>query len=463
MTKKAIVSEILKRTIWILAGIQIVIGVLWCLGNLGSLQPFQEIEELQRIANTMVTDEYVGILYPILIKLAQEILNWLPIPYFFWMYVLQIGVGLWTLVRLLHKRKGRYFIALAILSTPVVLQLCMAVLPQSLAVWTLLLCMDYGKRQEWIKGSICWLLSGLFIPEYFVFAGLLFLGEGIYQFVGSHTTKKTEDGAKKQKIDIAQWILCVVVVSILFGTVWTATVEVYSQGRMARTPYSMALRRVVWPHFSDTSFFWEENVTTMFDTSALRGISQYPEQVLYTFGTKIEEAYGQEKAQSIYQNMVAVTFQMHTRQIVSEIGADLLQSAIPSVTILMNLHGIGVSYSGWNYECMSANTPVLTKYYVNYAGVSLFSMLILALCYVLWGKYNKKEISLEENSEIGQKNERKDNCKNNLKPVLFRIVPIAVLQIVFYTMAAAGMQNYLNLLLISVCWGYLLFSVCAKE
>lgn len=499
------------RVLILLAALQIVLGSLWALCNMGSVQAFSETQELLEISETLVTDEYVGILYPVMIRIFRIISSLLPVPYYCFLYVLQLGAGYFAVYRLLlaldcpHARRAAVWIT----TIPTVLQLHMAVLPQSLASSLLLLCVISCVRRKWIRGGVCWLLCGLLIPEYFLFAGMIYILNLIRELmnrdersvaqgenaqsrnaVRSGNPAQSRSAAHSKKMALCKGLICLMLVCMAAGAVTSVTQRTYSRGRMARTPASVALQRLVWPHYSTNSYFWNVYVTDLFDEEALWDLAQDPQLPVREFGPAIEHAYGLEQAQVIYRYMAQITFQMRTKEILFDILNDLILYSIPTAALPRNLEGLGVSYSGWNYGRMAERAPVLTRFYVlfagNAAGIMLLLVLLKKLAQGMNGRQKKsisgkagKALSKDESARKterenrdkgkdsrnkekgGRKKERsgrkkeRDSRDKDRRWLTAQYLLLCALQILWYTLSASGMQDYRNVVIVSAGWGIL--------
>lgn len=440
-------QTIIYRILSLFTVFQIGFGILWALCNMGSVQGFSETKELLEISETLVTDEYVGILYPVIIRLLRAVEGILPVPYYCFLYVMQLGAGYFAVYRLLKElhcpHVGRS--ALWIMTIPTVLQLHMAVLPQSLAASFLILCLVGCVRKEWIRGGIYGLLCGLLIPEYLLFAGILYLLNLIRGFL-CRDCRKAASG---------KGLVCFILVCLTVAVVTSASCQTYSRGRMARTPAAMALQRLVWPHYSTNSYFWNVYVTDLFDEEDLWNLAQDPELPVREFGPAIEQAYGLKQAQTIYWYMAQVTFQMRTKEILFDILNDLILYSIPTAVLPRNLEGLGVSYSGWNYGRMAQRAPVLTRFYVLYAGNVTGIMLLLILLKKLAERLEacKRTVREKKKRPMGKLTMGKLTM-GKLTAVEYLL--LCILQILWYTMSASGMQDYRNVILVSIGWGILI-------
>lgn len=419
------IRKIIYGCISTLAVIQILLGIFWIIFNFSGLQNFRETKELLEIAESMVTDEYTGILYPLLIKGALFLEKIFSVPYYCCLYAAQLILGFTAIYKVLDHFPRRTWITFAVMTIPVVCQFYLAVLPQSMAVSALLLCFYYCGRDSRLKGAVCWLAAGLLIPEYFFFGAVLFVG----QTIAGAVSKKE----KRRKI-LTEGITGILLVCISAGTIGSLTVQCHSRGRMARTPAAMALHRTVWPDFATYQYFWNSLVQEAVSEDDLIETARNPDKVYSLFGIKMEEAYGVKEVQATYWQMAETALRVGTKEIIGGILNDFLEYSIPPAALGANLKGIGVSFSGWNYGRMAERAPMLTRWYVIYSSNAFLPVLLLVLLYWLSGEKRKEGV----------------------KEIRLRSVWLAAVSLLFvlwYTFSASGMQDYKNVVFVSVSWG----------
>ena len=420
--------KIAYRIVILLAMVQIGAGILWVICNLGRVPEFTGTRELLEISRTLVTDEYVGIIYPFLIRMTMWAESVLKIPYHYYLYFLQLAVGYYALKRLLlsvHCPKARW-VVLWIMTLPTVLQLYLAVRPQALAVSMLLLCLCNLQEAKWIRGGVFWCLAGLLIPEYFWFAGGGYLCCLLFY-------------AWKKQLGKKAWLrslLCMAAVCLATSAVHAVTVEDHSRGRMIRTPLSMMLNRIVWPHYGTNSYFWHSDVHALFDEEGLKKLAQNPDNSVTTFGATMEQTYEYEWVETIYKYMILFTWDMRTKEIVGDIVNDLWGYGMPLTAFIRNLEGEGVSFAAWYYAQMSRECPVLTKWYVHICGRIFALFMFIALALLIYKIMGRKKIT----SEGG---------------LAAALGIVCILQIVWYTMSMSGSLDYTNVMLVSMGWGIL--------
>ncbi|MGN1147015.1 MAG: hypothetical protein ACI4TB_01250, partial [Lachnospiraceae bacterium] len=130
--KVSFIKNSIKGLLLIGMSVQIVLGMIWMGANLFSVQNFAETAEYVEMSRTFLLDEYVGILYPLLLRLC---------PIYTLVYVIQLltafvaGCVFCCYSGLGEERlfSGKnIFGALYLLTIPFTMQLHMAILPQSL-------------------------------------------------------------------------------------------------------------------------------------------------------------------------------------------------------------------------------------------------------------------------------------------------------------------------------------------
>ncbi len=427
--------------IYILMSIQIGFGVAWIFANMGALPRFRESADLFIMSQRLRADEYTGFLYLVCVRL---LVNNRAVG----LYVLQLVLAFGAYVTLLEKlgvvgRRKCAFFAGFLLTIPVVLQVHMAVLPYSMAgsVFLLLLAdvipvlrkKEKPSVKRFLRWGALWILSSQLSPEYGWFGaivtGIVLVSVGL-----------------RQKQFRARAMVCYLCVLLSVGGLNALLQKPGEMGRIHKSVASDLLLLVVWPDFSTLQFFWDAQITDVLDEDELTGISYFPEKVIYAFGPTIESAYGTQKAEELYLQMVKTAFRVNTREVVSRIGEDVAAGLCPPLTVAVQLQGAGSSYTGWNYGRMKDVSPVLTKYYVQFATNVWFLMGVGCIVPVVdW--FRKKDRSREKDSKGIQ--------------LLF---PATILMMdLCYVIQGGHMQDYLKLVVNSVLWGCWMLMLLEKN
>lgn len=427
-------KRLIQNIIYILMGLQIVLGLLWIGANIGEVPRFGESTELLTMSESMRIDEYTGILYVLCIRVLFTIGEWIGLPGCAFVYVLQLAVALLTyqyfLKNVVHcSGKMVWFFAGFLLTVPTVTQCHLAILPYSLvsSAFVILLA-DLGKlwHKEYeltgkyvLRIGISWVASALLCPDYAWLSGIAVVMSAL-RFLW----------CKKRMV----WQLLALCVA---GALCICTVENLVQtegatGKIQKNAGAVMVQRFVWPYFGTLGFFWGEEVTGLWDAAGLMSLSTYPERVIYEFGPVLEEACGKERANEIYWEMSQTAISMNTKNIAKNIISDAVAYVCPPLTMLFQLHGAGVSYTGFNYGRMKDFTPQLTKYYVNYALYAWAAIFILSV--LLWA--------------LRRSTAKKPGATKERVSGFFCTMSIVVN--LWYVMCSGNMQDYKKLMVNSV-------------
>lgn len=429
---------VVKRLFLVLMGIQILWGLIWLVLNFGREPGFYETGLYLKAAEEGLIDEYMGVLYPLLIFLAKWGERLLGLPYYMFMYVLQLLSAFWSvqhfLKRIITGKMVRVWMSGYLLTFPMLLQLHLAILPYSL-VCSLFLCLiseglDYWREKKNISGKalikLCglWLLGFSILPEYGWFMGIFTGGLFLYCMLGS----------KKWRLRL---LMAFVSTILCFGVITNTAQTPGALGRIQKSMGAAALQRFVWPDFVVNSFFWEEKVTETVAYEDLLYTAQFPEAVIYEFGPLLEEAYGVKEAEAIYLRMAKTNLELNTKQVLVRILKDFGRNLCPPVALQELLKDTDRSASSWNYGRLQEHSLIVSKYYFRFAMIGWNLMCpigILLLC----GKYSRKGFL-----------SAKKSWRSFMEKSLLIISGLAI--VVWYTMSS-GMQDYKKMMVISFFW-----------
>lgn len=449
MDKKQVITKLIERVIFLLAGIQVFWGVVWIACNITVVSRFAESDLLLQASRDFVLDEYMGILYPLLLRITSVAGG----GYCVLVYLLQLGVAFVAYSYFLKKVFGTFFakkhkisvylMAAYIVTFPVILQGHMSVLPYSLASSMLVLVLAQLKlllaeegamsAKSVISVGVFWVIAALLLPDYGIILGVVVsLGFMIC-------------GWKKER----RWrvlLLTLFVAVACMGSVLSLTQTPGSLGRIQKSAGAVMLSRFAWPYMERNSFFWSEEVKATFDNTDFVQISLYPERIMYEFGPRLEETVGKEKADSLYWQMAIDSVKIGKKEALSALGRDLLLNVSGPVGIQLQWQGVGVSYAGWNYDRLAENAPIITRYYVNYAVYSFDFMALLGIVMILLYRKTCKEVY-------------------NRKICILTIFLIGIITI-WYTLIGNGMQDYLKVIPLNILWCLLPvwgYGLCLKQ
>ncbi len=448
-----LVKKTLKILLWLIAGVQIVLGLIWMACAFRQFPQFALSAELVEASRTWVLDEYIGIGYPILIRIGTVLESWLKVPFSFWIYCLQITLAFFSgcyLFSTIFCQKMWKFESICgslyLMTIPMAAQCHMAVLPFSLALsllfWIVGILIKAADENEDLRlGKLgCFfvllVLLPLILPETFWTAVVLgtaaVIGIGVF-------------GRNKRKV---LCLLAVMLLALSTGFTLNQVLQVPgSRGNIQKSVSSAVLSRVVWPYFDMDYYFWPAEIKEVMSEDMAWTVSCNPERVKDLFGPVVEERYGRKHAAQLYLQMAKASFEVRTKDITKQIGLDLAAYACPQISVNLQLDGVGTGLNAYNYNQMKEVQPILTKYYVNYSLHSFVFALFLS-CVCFGYRKAKKEKYRKRPTGIW---------------VLLLAVP-ALWQIVYYTFTSAGMIDYKNVLFVAAGYGiWIVYGMAAMK
>ena len=449
------IKQVLKRFLLILMSAQILLGMMWILCNFFRAEQFSETERYVSAAAGSAIDEYMGVLYPVLIKTAQVLMRPFGGQYEIVLCLLQLIVafiGCSGFVALTDGTSGAggtmfaggttkqsRFRGLFLMTIPLNVQWHLTILPNSLVASLFILLLgivirayhDPGFRNIKMicRASILWALMILLMPDY------LWLGAVPVAFGAVLVIRQSSKFVKgKQYLNSLGRIISMLLLSVvLAGGINSLVQEPGSGGRIQKSLGASMVSRLVWPNFGTNYFFWPEEIKAIMTEEEGSDISQYADNVQLVFGPMVETAYGQEEANRLYWYMALRCLKDRTKEILQAIGEDLKAYLCPPLVVKEQLDGAGLSYSGWNYGKMRSAAPALTKWYVNY-GLYVFRVgIVIALAYGVLNLYKRKD--------------RQKQCGT-----IVLSVSCIILQAVWYTVSGAGMMDYGNVCVVTMLW-----------
>ena len=435
MSRKNHIPNLIKKCMLILVAIQVVLGGMWLVCNLNHVPDFQETRDMLKASETLVFDEYMGVLYPVVLRLFSVFGDAFYVP----VYALQVVIAGWSYYCLVRSvagdvfvKNGKEYLWLSVgylITFPMILQCHMSILPYSLASSLLVfLLVQIGclmrdrerlQKKRILLIGVLWLVVGLLIPDYGIISAFLIMG-GLICI------------AWKQKKKLLLYLFMVIVtMTTLFTTLSLAQTQ-GSYGRMQRTVNSVLLTRFSWPNFARDGFYWTYKGLVEFKDEDLDWLCMYPEYAVYIFGPKVEGTVGKEQANIIYGEMAKLSFSVGKKDALKALGRDALANAGGPFALQYQMSGRGVAYTGWNYYQMQGNVPGLTKYFVKFALYSFLFLFVMTIG-ICWSR--RKHWKLFE--------------------VVRKAVPALSglgVMILWYTMIGNGMQDYLKVLPVMLFW-----------
>ncbi len=451
-------KRLIQNIIYLIMGLQVLMGLSWMLVNLGKVPRFEESMELLQMSKTLCVDEYTGILYPLGIRLLYAVAGLLSLPGCSFVYILQVVVAYTAYGYFMRKvffpgkevslglRNKIRFWALFVITVPPIAQCHMALLSYSLvtSVMVVLLAdtIELWRGAEAEKKLVLrigagWILSAFLCPDYAWLCGIAVVLSTIRYMI------------LRKKKAVKLLVMCLSC-SLFIGCVSSVVQTEGSMGKIQKSVGAMLLQRFVWPNFSTFHLFWYDEIKALWDSKEIVTIAQHPEMVIYEFGPMVEATYGKERANDFYWHMSKKAFSLDTRNIVGNILEDTAAYLCPPLTMFLQLQGVGESYTGWNYGRMQDFAPVLTKYYVNYSLHAWCALLVLC---VLLGILTGIEKRTGDTGKSGKKKQW----------IGLYLGTVSIALNLWYVMTSGNMQDYKKVMLNSILWAFLYAWMACKS
>lgn len=415
-------------TIVMLMAVQIVLGIAYILSNLGQYQTYAESDTLLQVSKTFLVDEYIGILYPLLVAFCSDIERITTIPFLYFIEAIQLVAAFaadYYVVGVVMKRTNnrekqksiydklkKIYVTLFLFTIPFTMQMNLALLPYSLATTSFVvvfgICLSIIKieKQREYKGGVfekhpffrrkCVILAlfftlqSLLYPKYFWLYTLyliFFFVWFCFQQRKKNSNCSTEQRMVEKKVRhkrIAVLFLTLCIGAGCFQGIYTCTTTPGCYGKIQNSFSAAMVSRFVWPNFATNYYFWSDDIKAVMTLDDAVYICQREDAVEDYFGALVEDAYGRKKANQLYLQMAKRCFMDRTKECLVDIKNDLIDYFFMPSTILRNLQGQGTSENGWNYEKFRSETPKLVKLYCRFSLLSWFVMLIVSfLTYLL--------------------------------------------------------------------------------
>lgn len=386
-----LVPTLLGRVIFIGFSVQIILGILWAFFAMPGFRSFQDSFFYLEVSDTLVWDEYTGILYPLLLRFLRGGCSFLPFSYTLVLYLLQLGAGFLAAAFLMESMWGakgfwKIWGALVVLTVPVTLLCHLSVLPLSpagscLMVQLACLCRIARRnpgKQDLLKlcilqGVFC-LLGGLFLPEYVIFGGIAALVTVIVCF-----HKKCYLGAA---------LLVLACLLSIGGNSLVRTPGAW--GRMHRSAESMLFERVAYNHLREDSYVWPDGLEIFHQDLRLSGVNHKALDRRDIMGPMIEEQFGVEASKGKYLALTKLYWQIWSKEVLYQIGWDAYGYFLPPPATGSIMEGRGYyNFVAKNYDAFLGDAPWLASktygYYLAWFVPAVMLSMVGIAC-LIWQK-----------------------------------------------------------------------------
>ncbi len=382
------------------AAVQMILGAIWIWGQFPHMQNWQDTYEYLDISRTWVLDEYVGFLYPLLLKVCTETEAALGIPFYMPVYVIQLAAAVFAALffvrRVLRLSGIKAFMAIGyLMSFPLLLQFHLAVRPESLAVSGILLLLgvlgndgksadgnsaDGSPANKAVCGAFLTMALVWLMPDLLAICAVVWL---LYLF---RMLRKAGIGRKREKPSTCWKVKGFGVswgaffLALLIGLSVNALVQTPgSRGRIQKTFWAAAFERVVTDYFSRSYAMWEDEVRTTFTIEEAMELAKRSDNMMYVAGPMLEADWGKERANQLYRQMTLDCFRVRTKDVVYRIGEDLVDSVLTPFSIWWQDDGKRQSQTGWNYMRFREYTPRVAQKYFLFGNIGLLGVIICGI------------------------------------------------------------------------------------
>ncbi len=299
---------------------------------------------------------------------------------------------------------------------------------------------------DFVKLLICWVVAALLQPAYLVIGLVPVLLVFLYNLV---------KGRKKQMRALGtRFVLLLAFGGLIFMMADLVRGEAYL-GQIPRKLSLCMSSRLGWPYEAADYEAWPEEAKALFVHSDARQMEYRADNLEPMLVRPLEEAYGEEKAREILQEIARLGWQNHRGEILRRIAWDGLGYTLSPLVLQRQFEGkIYDSYSGVNYDRMRSQAPYLTSYYMTYGcwwfGVGLILTAFsegLTLLGVLVEKFKRKTALANGGRKVLQ--------------IVFLSCTAGV-PVLMYTLRGAGMMDYKKGIAVSFLWIWWMLIACVR-
>lgn len=421
-------KEVLKQTYWylftLIAVVQCIGIVGYIIGNLNVLSNYKDTSEYVRMAEKLSFNAYLGVLYPLFIRLCMKISCILPLPFYMIAYILQIVIWVAACNLFVNKAVGkleRWKITvtklflfsipwLGVFATaihPLLFQVC------GWLVWFVLVFSLQKSRNLYncMLGLLgLAILQVLLVPDEFL---VVLLGNMVVLLIWA-----IQNRDKKCLLFIPASVMLFCLAVFSFSHV------LEQDGRMERNLSSTIFLKFTQPHFAKDYVCWPEEVRQVMSQDEAFQLIKREDGLILTLEERLLQSYDAKQICTFYRQMGKKAFTMHTKETVYQIRDAFFKGVLAPFTAMgKGFHNLA-DQSGYWYENMKDTLGRTAKYYGTISIVFLGILVVFRSFFL--------------------------NYKRLLIPI-----GIALLQIGVMVVFGIGTQSYVNYPLSILCW-YLL-------
>lgn len=346
--------------------IQIVLGILYMGSNMLTVPQFQETYQYLEMAETLVIDEYTGILYPLLVRFCSKIPF---IPFQIPIYSLQIVLGLviaYQLIYVFTKRKAKsVFGSLWINTIPFLAQAHVTLLPHSLICSLLAVMLVFvikagrDKKPLALSELIVCMCSYLLITQ----LGRAYFCVATGMLVWIVLVQLYEKAHKLLLMGITLLISMGVVIST--SAIYSATQTTGAYGHMQRSFSASFFKRVGMSTMTERfMIYMPEEIEQTFTGAQLEEFAKYPYKLDTEFGPTLERKYGKDTANDLYWKLGLLGFGNATKDNLKAIAEDMADYAVPAAMYFSWRNERLQGSTSWNYSQFLKQRPIFSAAYI---------------------------------------------------------------------------------------------------
>ena len=379
-------GRLLARVLVLGISAQILLGIFWILLSFSSYREYGESLLLLSAKESLVCDEWQGILYVLLMKASGAIAGLFGMPWYCPLYAVQLllagGAAHVILGAIPAYQSAKWpvklWTVLAMVTFPAAAQCHLAVLPISLAssvflasLGVILRCAKAQKKDE-VRDipathiallGVAYLIEQLLWPKFGILGALLLVLYAVYELL-----------SLKKVFTLA--ILTAVFLGLV-PVVFSLTVQEGAHGRTYDTVEAAALRRYAWHDLIALYPEWSGEMKESFSQDEISLLARFPEELPQALG-KIDAKYGKEQARSIYGALAKTAHRRLWRQNAVEIAKDLACYAFaPASDLVIMRSDRLVTLERRNLESMRRSALLLATVFVTASGWCFLAMLLI--------------------------------------------------------------------------------------
>ncbi len=377
--------------------LQIGMGFYWAAHNIMYVPRLKETTEYLTAAQSLLVDEYMGILYPLFLRCVLAIEGVTGLPFQIPVYILQLLLAGTVLSLFLKEvfasQKRRPLLLFYLLTIPMLLQYHMTVLPNSFLFSVSVLLITLGIK-IWKKNRACgkellflcalWIAAALLHPDYLFISGVwLFFYFAAFLIRVWRVQKKEAPDRYLLLKTIGGFVCALAVILLVNGMTQTPG----SHGRMQRTVEAVFFERLVGQNFANTYFFWPDEVKKVISLTEAEEIAKRSDNLRYEAGPALEAAIGETAANEAYMVMARECFRVRTKETLYRIRDDFCDYLFMPFSVLSPGGNGHISATGFHYARLTEQCPRLGRWYFwgSLYGmlISLFVSAMAAICRIL--------------------------------------------------------------------------------